>query len=75
MLIETFWETNVRRQTPAVPRKCSADCDTIYTIFLSLSSQTADPNPFRGTHCSGRMAEVVECQRVGSLPRLIFFFL
>ena len=69
MLIETFWETNVRRQTPAVPRKWlgSADCGTKYNIFLSLCTQTADPKPFRGTHCSRRMAKVVECQRVGSL--------
>ena len=30
------------------------DSDTIYTIYLSLCTQTADPkfpNPFRGTHC------------------------
>ena len=26
----------------------SADCDTIY---LFLCTKTADPNPFRGTHC------------------------
>ena len=25
----------------------SADCDTIYTIYLSLCSQSADPNPSR----------------------------
>ena len=38
---------------PAVPQKRfgSADCDTIYTIYVSLWTQTADPNPFRGTHC------------------------
>ena len=28
----------------------SAD-DTIYTIYQSLFTQSADPNPFRGTHC------------------------
>ena len=33
---------------PAVPRKGfgSVDCDTIYTIYLSLCTQSADPNPF-----------------------------
>ena len=38
---------------PAVPRKGSgsADCDTIYTIYPSLCTQSANPNPFRGTHC------------------------
>ena len=29
----------------------SADCDTIYTIHLFLCELSADPNPFRGTHC------------------------
>ena len=29
----------------------SAVCETIYTIYLSLCTQTADPNPFGGTHC------------------------
>ena len=35
----------------AVSRKGfgSSDCDTIYTIYLSLCTQTADPNLFRGT--------------------------
>ena len=28
----------------------SADCDTVYTIYLSLCIQTADPTPFRGTY-------------------------
>ena len=42
---------------PAVPPKWfgSPVFDTICTIYLSLSSKTADPiipNPFRGTHCS-----------------------
>ena len=34
-----------------VPRKWfrSAVCDTIYTIYLSCCTQTADPNPFRDT--------------------------
>ena len=33
----------------------SADCDTIlYTIYLSLCTQSADPSPFRGTHCSSK---------------------
>ena len=32
----------------------SADCDTIYTIYLSFCTQTADLNLFRGTHCSKR---------------------
>ena len=38
---------------PAVHRKgfVSADCDTIYTIHLSLCTQSADPNSFRGTAC------------------------
>ena len=27
-------------------------CDTIFTIYLSLCTLSADPNPFRGTHCS-----------------------
>ena len=37
---------------PAVPQKRfgSADCDTIYTIYVSLCTQTADPNPFRGPY-------------------------
>ena len=36
-----------------VPRKGfgSADCDTKFTIYLPLCTQSADPNPFRGTHC------------------------
>ena len=36
-----------------VPRKgvLTAFCDTIYTIYLSVCTQTADPNSFRGTHC------------------------
>ena len=36
---------------PKVPRKWfgSADCDTIYIIYLSLSTQTTDSNHFRGT--------------------------
>ena len=29
----------------------STDCDTIYIIYLSLCTQSADPNPIRGTHC------------------------
>ena len=29
----------------------SAVCDTIYTIYLALSTHTADPNPFRVTYC------------------------
>ena len=34
-----------------VPRKGfgSSDCDTIYTIYFSICTQSADPNPFRGT--------------------------
>ena len=40
-------------QLQAVPRKgfVSAVCDTLYTIKLSLCTHTADPDPFRGTHC------------------------
>ena len=36
-----------------VPRKGfgSADCEALYTIYLFLCTQKADPNPFRGTHC------------------------
>ena len=36
-----------------MPRKefKSAACDTIYTIYLPLCIQPADPNPFQGTHC------------------------
>ena len=36
---------------PAVPQKWlgSAECDIIYTIYLFLCTQSADPNPFRGT--------------------------
>ena len=30
----------------------SANCDTIYTLYLSLCTQTANPNHFRGTHCT-----------------------
>ena len=26
-------------------------CDSIYTVYLSLCTLSADPNPFRGTHC------------------------
>ena len=40
---------------PAVPRKRfgSADCNTIYTINLSIfCTQIADPNPFQGIHCT-----------------------
>ena len=35
------------------PRKWfgSADFDTKYSIYLSFWAQTADLNPFRGTHC------------------------
>ena len=46
---------------PAVPRKWfgSVDCDTIYVyalcIYLSLCTQSADPNHFRGT--AGRITE------------------
>ena len=38
---------------PTVPRKWfgSADCDTIYIIYKSFCTQTADPNHFWGTHC------------------------
>ena len=38
---------------PAVPRKWfgSADCDTIYIIYKSFCTQTADPIHFWGTHC------------------------
>ena len=28
-----------------------ADCDTIFTIYIFLCTQSADPNPFRGTRC------------------------
>ena len=34
----------------------SADCDTISTIYLSLCTQKADPNPFRGTNCCNVIA-------------------
>ena len=41
-------------EIPAVPQKWfgSAVCDTMYTIYLSLSTQTADLNLLRGTRCS-----------------------
>ena len=41
------------KMLPTVPRKWfgSADCDNMYTIYLSLPTQTAHPNPFRGAHC------------------------
>ena len=44
----------VTDEVPAVPRKGfgSADSDIIYTINLSYCTQSADPNPFRGTHCT-----------------------
>ena len=34
----------------SVPRKAfgSADCDALYTIYLSFCTQPADPNAFRG---------------------------
>ena len=37
-----------------LPRKGfgSADCGIVYTIYLSLCTQSADLNPFRVTHCS-----------------------
>ena len=31
-----------------------ADCDNIYTVYLSLYTQSADPNPFRGKHCTSK---------------------
>ena len=36
-------------EAQCVPRKGlrSADCSTIYTIYLSFCSQSADPNPFK----------------------------
>ena len=39
---------------PAVTRKGfgSADCDTIYTLYQSLCTQSANPNPFGGTACT-----------------------
>ena len=30
----------------------SAVCESMYNIYLSLCTRTADPNPFRGTHCT-----------------------
>ena len=35
----------------AVPEKSSDDLFVTLNIYLSLCTQTADPNPFRGTHC------------------------
>ena len=48
---------------PAVSRKRfgSANCHPIYTIHLSLCTQTADLNPFRGTHCSSRYWTICHC--------------
>ena len=42
----------MKRTVPAVPRKGfgSAVCDS-KIIYQSLCTQTADMNPFRGTHC------------------------
>ena len=49
---------------PAVPRKGlgSADCDSIYTIYISLCTQTADPIPFRGTHCTIPAASMIHTE-------------
>ena len=42
----------------------------IYTIYISLFSQTADPNHFRGTHCSSTCED---CHNLsGVLYDLIF---
>ena len=42
-----FWQSTY---IPVVPRKWfrSADCDTIYTIYLSRCTQSADPNHLEG---------------------------
>ena len=41
------------RDVPAAHSKRfeSADFKTIYTVYLSLCIQTADPNPIQGSHC------------------------
>ena len=42
-----------RLELHPVPQKAfsSADCYTIYTTYLSLSTQSAGANAFRGTTC------------------------
>ena len=36
----------------APPKGFGSDaCDTIHNIYLYLCTHSADPNPFRGTHC------------------------
>ena len=68
---------------PAVPRKGlgSADCDSIYTIYISLCTQTADPIPFRGTHCTIPAASMIHTESkpvlwylINILYVYIFFF-
>ena len=51
------------RQIQPVPRKAfwSADCDTIYTIYLFLCTQSADPNAFRGTACTWNSLSLSGC--------------
>ena len=39
-----------------------ADCVTTYTIYLSLFTQTADPNHFRGTNCTKSFHLVLNSQ-------------
>ena len=46
--IQTGFWSSVICEIPAVPRKAfeSADCDTMYTIYLLFCSQLADANGF-----------------------------
>ena len=45
----------------------SACCETVHTIYISITLYTppADPNPFRGTHCSN--TECLACHEYGLL--------
>ena len=45
---------------PAVPRKAftSADCDTVYTIYLSLCPQSADASAFLAMACIYILVEI-----------------
>ena len=46
-----FLASYIIKLITAVPPKRfgSADCDTIYTIYLSLCTKSEEPNPFLGT--------------------------
>ena len=57
-----FFCFSIYPQVTSGPQKRtgSADCVTIYTINLSLCTQSIDPNPFRGTTCSMQVSFLLE---------------